>query len=154
MTMRPIAVADLDEQVRLDGDPEVMRHITAGVPTPRAVMEDHLLPRMLASATEPGLGFFALEDGAGSFLGSAFLLRIESSRNTLARRGRVVRIRVGGGRASAGIHRYAEHCPTEHDAEMRRHRPSRYVVPSAPGLLYLIGTCPDLPPGLQSTEQQ
>lgn len=65
LTFRPVSPGDVDLLEALDSDPEVMRHINGGTPTPRAVIAETLLPRMLAQATRPGLGFFVvLEDGA------------------------------------------------------------------------------------------
>ena len=68
-TLRPLTPDDLDALVALDQDPEVMRYINGGAPTPRALYVDLLLPRMLAQATAPGLGFFAVEASDGDFLG-------------------------------------------------------------------------------------
>ena len=67
--LRPLAPDDLDALVALDADPLVMRHITGGQPTPRALARDVLLPAMLAAATRPGLGFFVVESPSGEFLG-------------------------------------------------------------------------------------
>lgn len=62
---------DLDRLVALDSDPEVMRYITFGVPTPRETYECVVLPRWLAAAADdPRLGYFAAEDRtSGEFLG-------------------------------------------------------------------------------------
>jgi RimJ/RimL family protein N-acetyltransferase len=44
----------------LDGDPEVMRFISKGVPTPRARIENEILPRLLAYYDQPRpQGFWA-----------------------------------------------------------------------------------------------
>ena len=75
--LRPITVTDLDALVVLDSDPEVMRFINGGQPTPRALAAEVLLPRMLAAATRPGLGFFAVESPDRSFMGWAHL-RLDS----------------------------------------------------------------------------
>ena len=66
-TLRPITPEDLEQLWLLDQDPEVMRHITGGQPSSRALSEA-LLQRMLAAATQPGLGFFAVEE-EGLFCG-------------------------------------------------------------------------------------
>ncbi len=66
-TLRPIGLSDLEQLWRLDQDPEVMRHITGGQPSSPALSEA-LLQRMLAAATRPGLGFFAVEED-GLFCG-------------------------------------------------------------------------------------
>ena len=75
--LRPITVADLDALVALDADPEVMRFINGGQSTPRELAAEVLLPRMLAAATRPGLGFFAVESPEGAFLGWVHL-RLDS----------------------------------------------------------------------------
>jgi RimJ/RimL family protein N-acetyltransferase len=67
--LRPLAETDLDALVALDADPEVMRFINGGQPTPRALCAEVLLPRMLAAATRPGLGFFAVESPDRAFMG-------------------------------------------------------------------------------------
>lgn len=66
-TLRPIGLSDLEQLWRLDQDPEVMRHITGGQPSSPA-LSAALLQRMLAAATRPGLGFFAVEED-GLFCG-------------------------------------------------------------------------------------
>ena len=67
--LRPITDADLDALVALDSDPEIMRFINGGQPTPRALCAEVLLPRMLEAATRPGLGFFAVESPEAAFMG-------------------------------------------------------------------------------------
>ncbi|MCB9688991.1 MAG: GNAT family N-acetyltransferase [Alphaproteobacteria bacterium] len=70
MRLRPLSPGDLDALVALDADPDVMRHITGGPPTPRALYLDVLLPRMLAAGGgDPERGFFVAEDTDGDFLG-------------------------------------------------------------------------------------
>lgn len=59
--------AHLDDLVRLDADPEVMRYINGGLPNSRATYEALLLPRMLAHADAP-YGFLAAYAG-GRFVG-------------------------------------------------------------------------------------
>jgi RimJ/RimL family protein N-acetyltransferase len=68
-TLRPLAETDLDALVALDSDPEVMRFINGGQATPRALCAEVLLPRMLSQATQPGLGFFAVESPDQAFMG-------------------------------------------------------------------------------------
>ena len=75
--LRPLTADDLDALVELDRDPEVMRFINGGQPTPRALYVELLLPRMLAAATRPGLGFFAIESAEAGFLGWVHL-RLDS----------------------------------------------------------------------------
>ena len=67
--LRPISETDVDALVALDSDPEVMRFINGGQPTPRDLCANVLIPRMLAAATQPGLGFFAVESPDQTFMG-------------------------------------------------------------------------------------
>jgi len=62
---------DIDRLVELDADPEVMRHISFGVPTPRERYEREILPRWRAlQEAEPLLGYWAAETRAeGRFVG-------------------------------------------------------------------------------------
>lgn len=71
MRLRQFTPADVDVLVDLDSDPEVMHFITGGVPTSRAEIEDHVLPRWLAYyAHSATAGFWAAEDLASeAFLG-------------------------------------------------------------------------------------
>lgn len=71
LRLRRFGSDDLDRLVELDSDPEVMRFITYGVPTPRAVYEQVILPRWYAIySSMPELGYWAAEDRLdGDFLG-------------------------------------------------------------------------------------
>ncbi|MBY8873140.1 GNAT family N-acetyltransferase [Micromonospora sp. PLK6-60] len=71
LRLRRFTAADVDRLVELDGDPEVMRFLTGGAPTPRERVRDEQLPRILAGyERRPGLGRWAAEDrAAGEFLG-------------------------------------------------------------------------------------
>src|SRR5437773_4853367 len=71
MVLRRFTAADVDHLVDLDSDPEVMRFLTGGRPTPREVIQNDILPAFLRSY-EPvsGLGVFAaIEKESGEFLG-------------------------------------------------------------------------------------
>ncbi len=61
----------MDHLFDLDSDPEVMRFINGGTPTPRDVIEHDLLPRFLSYYERfAGYGFWAAIDKAtGEFLG-------------------------------------------------------------------------------------
>jgi RimJ/RimL family protein N-acetyltransferase len=62
LRLRRFTRDDADLLTRLDADPEVMRHITYGVPTPRCAYTDVYLPRWLEIyAARPDLGYFAAE---------------------------------------------------------------------------------------------
>ncbi|GAB3494284.1 GNAT family N-acetyltransferase [Amycolatopsis cihanbeyliensis] len=64
LVLRAFAESDMDDLVELDSDPEVMRWLTGGRPTPRAEVESRVLPTFL------GGGFWAAEEKPGSaFLG-------------------------------------------------------------------------------------
>ena len=62
LRLRQFNADDVDRLVELDSDPAVMRHITYGVPTPRASYVETYLPRWFEIyAKQPGLGYFAAE---------------------------------------------------------------------------------------------
>ena len=74
--LRRFTRADLDHLYALDNDPEVMRYINGGTPTPRAVIEREILPSFLRYAGgRPGFGFWAavqkagLKEAGGEWLG-------------------------------------------------------------------------------------
>jgi len=71
LTLRRFTRSDADNLLSLDSDPEVMRYLTGGVPTPRVVIETEILPRFLGSyESSAGLGYFAaVERSTGDFLG-------------------------------------------------------------------------------------
>ena len=64
LTYRLVTPDDVDLLESLDSDPEVMRYISDGVPTPRERISTLLIPLMMGHASRPGLGFFVtFEDG-------------------------------------------------------------------------------------------
>ena len=64
LVLRPLTAADLDQLVELDSDPDVMRFLNGGRPTPRDVMQTEMLPKFLHQ------GFWAaIERSTGAFLG-------------------------------------------------------------------------------------
>lgn len=71
LILREFTRDDVDLVEDLDSDPEVMFFITGGRITPRAEIEDDILPAWLAYYERwPGYGFWAaLERGSGEFLG-------------------------------------------------------------------------------------
>ncbi|TDB74427.1 GNAT family N-acetyltransferase [Micromonospora sp. KC721] len=71
LRLRRFTADDVDNLVGLDADPEVMRFLTGGVPTPREAVRDEHLPRILARYDHtPGLGRWAAEGrSTGGFLG-------------------------------------------------------------------------------------
>lgn len=71
LVLRRFTEADADSLVHLDSDPEVMRFLNGGTPTPRHVIEHEILPRFLRSYGDGnGFGFWAaVEKQSGEFLG-------------------------------------------------------------------------------------
>jgi len=71
MTLRRLTPADTENLVALDSDPDVMRFLGNGQPTPRLVIEHGTLPRMLGCYERfGGLGYWAAESNRdGEFLG-------------------------------------------------------------------------------------
>jgi RimJ/RimL family protein N-acetyltransferase len=64
-------MADADDLVSLDADPDVMRFVTGGVPTSREEIENEFLPAFLGYYQRyEGFGFWAaVEKATGEFLG-------------------------------------------------------------------------------------
>lgn len=81
LALRPLTLADIDDLVELDSDPEVMRYLSGGAPTPRAVIEREILPGFMRSYAPGGpYGVWALvELASGAFLGWASL-RLDDKR--------------------------------------------------------------------------
>lgn len=71
LVLRRFTEADVDHLVDLDGDPEVMRFITGGAPTPRDAIENDILPAFLGYYERGDrYGFWAaIEKATGDFLG-------------------------------------------------------------------------------------
>lgn len=71
LVLRRFTESDLDDLCELDGDPEVMRFLTNGGPTPREVIRDELLPGILAGYERSSRhGRWAtIEKATGAFLG-------------------------------------------------------------------------------------
>ena len=71
LVLRRFTEADADDLFDLDGDPEVMRFLTGGKPTPRDVIRNETLPRFLnAYERFEGFGVWAaIERSTGEFVG-------------------------------------------------------------------------------------
>lgn len=103
--LREFTDRDLENLVELDSDPEVMRYLSGGVPTPRELIETEILPRFLRSyRSEPGFGVWAAEErSTGRFVGR-FSLEFEADApGRAARLGfRLRRVEWGKGYATEG----------------------------------------------------
>jgi RimJ/RimL family protein N-acetyltransferase len=71
LRLRRYTEDDVDNLFDLNSDPEVMRYLTSGKPTPREVVRDELIPFHLAVYDQyAGLGTWAAESrSTGEFLG-------------------------------------------------------------------------------------
>jgi RimJ/RimL family protein N-acetyltransferase len=71
LLLRRFTEDDVDNLVELDGDPDVMKFINGGRPTPREEIESEILPAFLGYYERfTGYGFWAAEEKAtGSFVG-------------------------------------------------------------------------------------
>ena len=71
LILRPFVLDDVENLVSLDADPDVMRFINGGEPTPRDEVEREILPHFLAlQARASGYGFWAVDEkSTGEFLG-------------------------------------------------------------------------------------
>jgi RimJ/RimL family protein N-acetyltransferase len=103
LILRRLSPADEDHLVDLDGDPEVMRYLTGGVPTPRVTIRDETLPRLIDEyERHPGRGRWAAQDRDGVFLGW-FALAPDAGRPDEAELGyRLRRAAWGHGYATEG----------------------------------------------------
>lgn len=77
VTLRAFTPGDVDLLVELDSDPEVMRYLTGGRPTPRDVVRERVLPRIRAGyRRDPGYGTWAaVVRDTGAFIGWFALTR-------------------------------------------------------------------------------
>jgi RimJ/RimL family protein N-acetyltransferase len=79
LVLRRFTGADVDDLADLDSDPEVMRFLADGKPTPRRVVEEETLPKILCSYSRfEGFGYWAaVEKAGGGFVGWFALLPSE-----------------------------------------------------------------------------
>jgi RimJ/RimL family protein N-acetyltransferase len=116
LRLRRLTPDDVANLVDLDADPEVMRYISGGRPTPRAVVQDRVLPMMLACYERfPGFGFWAaIEKSSGDFLGW-FCLRPhdEAGIDNAGLGYRLRRAAWGKGYATEGAHALVDKAFTE-----------------------------------------
>jgi RimJ/RimL family protein N-acetyltransferase len=71
LVLRQFTMADADNLVNLDADPDVMRFVTGEIPTSREEIQDEVLPAFLGYYQRyEGYGFWAaIEKATGEFLG-------------------------------------------------------------------------------------
>ena len=71
LALRRFSMADADNLVDLDADPDVMRFVTGGIPTSREEIQHEFLPAFLSYYQRyEGYGFWAaIEKATGEFLG-------------------------------------------------------------------------------------
>jgi RimJ/RimL family protein N-acetyltransferase len=71
LILRRFTEADVDHLFALDNDPEVMRYINGGTPTPREVIVTQILPGFMHyDEQRPAFGFWAADDkSTDEFLG-------------------------------------------------------------------------------------
>lgn len=105
LRLRRFTEADVENLVALDGDPAVMRYLTGGRPTPRAEVEQVILPRLLGYYERSAdYGFWAAEGRTtGEFLGWFHFRPDEGRPDDEAELGyRLRRPAWGGGYATEG----------------------------------------------------
>ena len=74
LRLRPVDSTDVDALVFLDSDPEVMRFVSDGRPTPRAEISDWVIPRARAElSTGRGGMWIAIDQRYQAFLGWVLL---------------------------------------------------------------------------------
>ena len=165
LALRRFAASDADLVTELDGDPEVMRYLTGGGPTPRDVVVAERLPAMLACYdVDPTPGFLAaFERSGGEFVGW-FVLRVPAYAPGTPRLPgeyelgyRLRRPHWGKGYATEVSRLLVEHAFTTLDAvrvvaqTMTVNAASRRVMDKL-GMSYVGTYFPDLPP-IEGSEQ-
>lgn len=149
--LRPVTAVDIDDLVHLDRDPEVMRFVSGGAPTPRAVIEDWVVPRAQAERRLYGTGTWVITDPADSaFLGWISLRAPRHSSRTEVELSYRLRRNVWGRglatEAAAALMDFAfEHLETERvfASTMARNLPSRRVMEKIGMSLSAVHLCDD-----------
>ncbi|MFC0597700.1 GNAT family N-acetyltransferase [Streptomyces palmae] len=163
LRLRRFTEADEDHLVELDGDPEVMRFITGGRPTPRETVRTRVLPRLahvFPGTGEPG--FWAAEERArGGFLGWFEFRPLEEDDGTVVELGyRLHKAAWGQGYATEGARALIHKGFTELGVErvvantMAVNSGSRRVMEKS-GLTYVrtyFGDWPEAIPGSEHGE--
>lgn len=78
LVLRPITMADLDDEARMMGDPQVMQYITGGVPRARERVQQSI-ERATTYFTARALGIFSVRTHDGAFVGDGLLVPIRAS---------------------------------------------------------------------------
>lgn len=156
----PFTGRDAGLLVELDGDPEVMRYLTGGRPTPPADVRERVLPRMLHRyPCTGGPGFWAARERAtGTFVGW-FELRLlrEDSAEVVELGYRLRGAAWGRGYATEGSRALVERAFTELGAEritagtMAVNAGSRRVMEKS-GLTYVRTRFGDWPEAIAGSE--
>jgi RimJ/RimL family protein N-acetyltransferase len=109
LILRPFTPDDVENLVELDSDPEVMRYITGGRPTPREEIEREELPAFMKRSN--GYGFWAaVEKATGEFIGWFHLRPGEDGPADEPELGyRLRRAKWGQGYATEGSRALVEH---------------------------------------------
>ncbi|WP_303631850.1 GNAT family N-acetyltransferase [Streptomyces somaliensis] len=160
LELRPFTVHDEDLLVELDADPEVMRYLTGGRPTPPETVRKEIMPGMLRRYPGTGLpGFWAArERGTGEFLGWFELRPLrEDSAEAVELGYRLRRAAWGRGYATEGSRALVERAFTKLGAEriaaytMAVNHGSRRVMEKA-GLEYVRTFFEDWPESIEGSE--
>lgn len=104
LVLRRFTCDDVDNLVELDSDPDVMRFINGGRPTPRHEIENVIMPAFLGNDERfGGLGFWAaIERSTGQFVGWFHLRPAEGAGDELELGYRLRRSAWGKGLATEG----------------------------------------------------
>lgn len=159
LAIRQFTVADEDNLVQLDSDPEVMRYITGGQPIGREEIRDEIIPFHLAAYDRhPGFGTWAADDvGTGQFLGW-FHLRPRRSDGLIDLGYRLRRSAWGNGYATEGSRALIDKGFTGHDIDrvvaetMTVNLASRRVLEKC-GLTHIRTYFDDEPDAIEGADQ-
>jgi RimJ/RimL family protein N-acetyltransferase len=105
LCLRRFRLADGAHLFSLDNDPEVMRYINGGIPTPRHIIEQEILPGfMQIDPAQPAFGFWAAEDNeTAKFLGWFCIRPFPQNPFHAALGYRLMRAAWGQGYATEGV---------------------------------------------------
>jgi RimJ/RimL family protein N-acetyltransferase len=105
LILRQFTEDDVENLVEVDSDPEVMRYLNGGAPTPREAVEQSILPRLLSYYERyEGFGVWAaIEKSSGAFIGwFSFRPHDESHPDEVELGYRLRRVAWGQGYATEG----------------------------------------------------